>query len=155
LISSTISNPGKVLLDEREKGEWRSSKKNYGERVTNLNLSHQKAFAVIIGQCIQLLQDKMHDDPLWETVNTDQKPLDLYALIKRVVMKQSGDKYQATNIIDNLLAVLTMKQQNNMSNLQWYEKLNTRVDVAESVGVKFDIFRCMWEYCIKKKGWAD
>jgi len=97
----------------------------------------------------------MHDDPLWERVNTDQKPLELYALIERVVMKQSGDEYQATNIVDNLLAVLTMKQQNNMSNPHWYERLNTRVDVAESVGVKFDIFRCMWEYCIEKKGWAD
>ena len=149
------SNPGKVPLDEGEKGEWRSSEKNYGERVANLNLNRQKAFAVIIGQCTQRLQDKMHDDPLWETVNTDQKPLELYALIERVVMKQSGDEYQATNIVENLLAVLTMKQQNNMSNPQWYEKLNTRVDVAESVGVKFDIFRCMWEYCIEKKGWAD
>ena len=39
-----------------------------------------------------------------------------------------------SNLIDNLLAVMTMRQQSNQSNTQWYEKLNMRVDVAESVG---------------------
>jgi hypothetical protein len=49
-------------------------------------------------------------------------------------MKQTGDEYPPHNLVENLLAVLTLKQQNNQSNAQWYEKLNTRVDVAESVG---------------------
>ena len=57
--------------------------------------------------------------------------------------------------MDNLLSVLTVKQPNNFTNAQWYEKFNTRVDVAESVGIKFDIFACMWEYCIEKKGWGE
>lgn len=35
--------------------------------------------------------------------------------------------------------------------MQGYEKFTTRVDVAESVGVQFDIFRPMWEYCCEAK----
>ena len=88
-------------------------------------------------------------------VNKNQKPLELYSLIERVVMKQTGDEYQPCNLTDNLLAVLTMKQPNNMSNSQWYEKFNTRVDVAESVGVEFDVYRSMWNYCVETKGWND
>lgn len=123
----------KVPLTEEEKGEWRQKEKAYGERVTKHGLNQQKAFAVIIGQCTQRLQDKMHDDPKWEAVNRGQKPLELFALIERVVMKQTGDEYQPCNLVENLLAILTMKQQNNQSNAQWYEKFNTRVDVAESL----------------------
>jgi len=70
-------------------------------------------------------------------------------------MKQTGDKYPPHNLVENLLAVLTLKQQNNQSNAQWYEKLNTRVDVAESVGVQFNNFPSMWEYCCEAKGWRE
>jgi hypothetical protein len=42
-----------------------------------------------------------------------------------------------------------------MSNAQWYERFCRRVDVAESVGVQFDSFKHLWDYCIKQKGWND
>ena len=83
------------------------------------------------------------------------KPLELYSLIKRVVMKQTGDEYPPHNLMENLLAVLTLKQQNNQTNAAWYEKLNTQVDVAESVGVQFDNFKCLWEYCCTSRGWKE
>jgi len=125
----------KVPLDEEEKGLWKQRERAYGERVSRHIVNQQKAFAVILGQCTTRLQEKMHDDPQWETVDKNQKPLELYSLIERVVLKQTGDEYQPCNLVENLLAVLTMKQQNNQSNALWYEKFSTRVDVAESVGV--------------------
>ncbi len=70
-------------------------------------------------------------------------------------MKQTGDEYPPSNLIDNLLAVLTIKQQNNQSNAQWYKKLNTRVDVAESVGVQFTNFTNLWDYCCQARGWNE
>jgi hypothetical protein len=42
-----------------------------------------------------------------------------------------------------------------MSNAQWYKQFCTRVDVAELVGVQFDSFKCLWDYCIKQKGWGE
>jgi hypothetical protein len=111
----------KVPLTEEEKGEWKTSEKAYGERVQKHLLNQQKAFAIILGQCTQRLQDKMHNNDKWEDVNKKQKPLELYALIERVVMKQTGDEYSPCNILDSLLSVLLMKQQQNQSNAQWYE----------------------------------
>jgi len=108
----------------------------------------EPTFAVNLGKCTTRLQDKMHDDPQcqWETVDKNQKPLETWALLpnREVVMKQTGEmNISKCNLVENLLAVLTMKQQNSQSNMQWYKKFSTRVDVAESVGVQFDIFRCM------------
>ena len=54
--------------------------------------------------------------------------------------------------MENLLAVLTLKQQNKQLNAVWYEKLNTLVDVAESVGVEFDKFSSLWDYCCISRG---
>ena len=76
-IQYELGEEVKVPLNEEERGEWRQKEKAYGERVTKHGLNQQKAFAVIIGQCTQRLQDKMHDDPKWEAVNKDQKPLEL------------------------------------------------------------------------------
>ena len=81
------------------------------------------------------MQDKMVEDADWDTINKEQKPLKLYKLIKKVVMNQTGDEYEGASIVDNLMAVLTLRMPNNMPNAQGYEKFNTRVDVAESVGV--------------------
>ena len=145
----------KLQLTEEEKGEWRQSQKTYSDRVNKHLLNQQKAYGIIIGQCTQHLQDKLHDNPQWENVNKNRKPLELYMLIKRVVMKQTGDEYPPHNLVENLLAVLTLKQQNNQSNAQWYEKLNTRVDVAESVGVQFSNFTSLWDYCCESRGWGE
>jgi hypothetical protein len=70
-------------------------------------------------------------------------------------MQQTGDEYPPNNLVDNLLAILTLKQQNNQTNTQWYEKLNTRVDVAESVGVELTNFTSLWSYCCDARGWGD
>ncbi len=103
----------------------------YQDRVNKHLLNQQNAFATIIQQCTQCLQDKLHDDSHWEQVNKNQTPLELYALIERALMKQTGDECSQSNLIDNLLAVILLKQQNNQSYAQSYKKLNTRVDVAE------------------------
>ena len=49
---------------------------------------------------------------------------------------------------EQLLAVLSNKQ-GNLTNAQWYERFNTRYEVAKSVGVEFDKFECLWEYCAR------
>ncbi len=47
---------------------------------------------------------------------------------------------------EQLLAVLSNKQ-GNLTNAQWYERFNTHYNVAKSIGVEFDKFECLWEYC--------
>ncbi len=37
-------------------------------------------------------------------------------------------------------------KQGNLSNNEWYDQFNTKVEVAKSVGVSFD-FEKIWDYC--------
>ena len=67
----------KVPLTKEEKGEWKTNEKSYNERVQKHFLNQQKAFAIIIRQCTQRLQDKVHNYDKQEEVNKNQKPLEL------------------------------------------------------------------------------
>ena len=37
----------------------------------------------------------------------------------------------------------------NLTNNNWYDQFNTKVEVAESVGVNFN-FKKIWEYCVQE-----
>ena len=142
-----------VPLEDAESAEYKRAEKAYGDRLNKHQLNQQKAFALIVGQCTQRLQEKLHNDP--DKVNTSQKPLELYTLIEKVVMKQTDDEYAPSNLVDHVNAVFNMKQPNNLSNNIWREKLDTRVDVAESVGVEFDQFTMLWDYVCKSEKLGD
>lgn len=45
--------------------------------------------------------------------------------------------------------------QNNQSNAQWYKKLNTHMDVAESVGVEFDNFNAYGAIAARQEAGAN
>jgi hypothetical protein len=112
--------------------------------------THQgQAYSLILGQCTQLLQDKMKQDTSWTTVSTSYNPLELYRLIKRVVLKQTKDQYPFAAVHEQSLAVPNTKQ-GGLSNTQWYKHFNTRHNVACSVGVELE-HKVLWEYCAQSK----
>ncbi len=75
----------------------------------------------------------MKQDASWTTVSASYDPLELYRLIKRVVLKQTKDQYPFAAVHEQSLAVLNTKQ-GGLNNTQWYKCFNTRHDVARSVG---------------------
>lgn len=125
-------------MTNKEKAQWQLNQKVLWDQATKHLLNQQKVSAIIIRQCTQRLQDTLYEDKL-------------YALIERVLLKQMGDEYLPHNLMENLLAVLMLKQQSNQSNTQRYEKLNTCINAAELVGVQFDIFRCFYEHCCESR----
>jgi hypothetical protein len=60
--------------------------------------------------------------------------LTLYRLIERTVLAQTEDQYPFATVYDQELSFYSSKQ-DNLSNPQWYERLNTKVDVSGAIGV--------------------
>ncbi len=54
-----ISKDLEVQMSEHEKSEYRSEGKTYTEWVDKLKTHREKVYLLILGQCTQLLQDKM------------------------------------------------------------------------------------------------
>ncbi len=87
-----------------------------------------------MGQCTQLLQDKMKQDADWEAISTSYNPLLLYHLIEKMVLAQMEDQYPFVTIYEQEMALYSF-QQETLSNPQYYEHFNTKVDVANVIGI--------------------
>jgi len=145
-----------IELSESEKtlniSEWRT----YRERSANLLKHRGQAYSLILGQCTQLLQDKMKQDADWTTVSTSYDPLTLFRLIEKTVLAQTEDQYPFATVYDQEHAFYSFRQE-TLTNPQWYEKFNTRIDVAEAIGVTRN-HKALLEYVAKdvhKKKFAD
>ena len=135
-------------LTDSERLEYSNESKSHSNRVATLEKHRGNMYALIYGQCTQILQDKMKQDKNWTTVSVSYKPLELYKLIERVILKQTEDQYPVAALWEQLCNVTNAKQ-GNMTNNEWYDRFNTKVEVAESVGVSFD-FEKIWEYCAQE-----
>ena len=76
----------------------------------------------------------MKQDTEWNVVSTSYEPLTLYRLIENTVLGQTEDQYPFTTVYNQELGFYTFIQY-TLSNLQWYERFNTKVDVGEAIGV--------------------
>jgi len=113
-----------------------------------LNLERKKVFNLILGQCTTALKDKMKSDKEWETTTKSYNPIQLYKIVERSILKQSESEYVFATGYEHEIAVKTFKQ-GSLSNAAFMEKMNTRFDVAKSVGVDFG-WHNLWEHCAKQ-----
>ena len=70
----------------------------------------------------------MKQDKGWSAVSISYDPLLLYKLMERVIMKQTEDQYPVAALWEQLCNV-TLAKQGNMTNIEYYERLNTKIDV--------------------------
>ena len=67
-----------IEMSDSEKTQYSNEWRSYRERSTQLTKHRGQAFSLILGQCTQLLQDKMKQDTNWNMVSTSYDPLALY-----------------------------------------------------------------------------
>jgi hypothetical protein len=76
----------------------------------------------------------MKQDSDWVNVSTSYDPLQLYRLIEKTILAQTEDQYPFATVYDQEMALYSFRQE-KMTNAQWYERFNTKVDVADAIGV--------------------
>ena len=123
-----------VDLTQAETNHYQSEWKSYRENFKQLSTHRGKAYSLVIGQCTQLLQDRMKQDTDWESVSKSYDPLRLYRLIERTILAQTEDQYPFTTVYEQEYAFYSFRQ-DTLTNPQWYERFNTKVDVGTSIGV--------------------
>jgi hypothetical protein len=125
-----------IKMTDTEKTAYLNKWKLFEARKEMLNNHRGQAYAIIIGQCTQLLQDKMKQDPDWTKVSTSFNQLPLYSLIEKTILTQSETQYPfATIYYAQKQAFYSFKQETTMSNTQWYERFNRKLNVGTAAGV--------------------
>ena len=128
------AEPVPVVLTDSEKMQHSNEWRTFREQNAKLIMHRGQTFSLILGQCTQMLQDKMKQDPDWTTTSMSYDPLVLIALIKKTTLAQTEDQYPFATMYDQESAFYTF-QQDKLSNPQWYERFNTKVDVGAAIGV--------------------
>jgi hypothetical protein len=131
-LSANVEVP--ILLNDSQKTQFSNEWRTYRERNANLIKHRGQALSLIQGQCTQLLQDKMKQDTDWAVVRTSYDPVTLYCLIERTILAQTEDQYPFATVYDQELSFYSFRQE-TLSNPQWYERFNTKVDVSEAIGL--------------------
>lgn len=85
------------------------------------------------GQCTQDLKDQMIHDSEWADIEKDGKPLLLMKMLKKLSTQHGQEQYQVKTAYDHPLNVQRLLQ-NRIPSVQFYERFNTKIDVARSVG---------------------
>ncbi len=95
----------KLTNDEKtaHSNAWRS----HHESSNSLKKSRGKINSLLLGQCTQVLVDKMKQDTDWVKISGSFDPTLLFKLIKKFVLKQSNNQYK--------MAVLIAEQLSNLS----------------------------------------
>ena len=128
------TEPLPIKLTETEKMQMVNESKSIKERQTRYQRERGQAFALIRGQCTQVLLDQMKHDPDWDSVNQSYEPLLLIHLIEKTILAQTEDQYPFACVYENEVATYGFLQQ-DLSNEHYYEKFNTKIGVGESCGV--------------------
>ncbi len=113
-------------LTDSERLEYGDKSKMHSQHIATLEKHRGNVYALIYGQCAQILQDKMKQDKNWATVSVSYKPLELYKLIEQVILKQTEDQYPVAALWEQLSNVANVKQGNSTNN-EWYDWFNTKV----------------------------
>jgi hypothetical protein len=130
-----INEPIPIQLTDSEKTQNSNDWRTYQERNASLAKHRGQTYSLILGQCCsQLLKDRMKQDTDWTMVPVSYDPLTLYRLIEKTVLAQTEDQYPFATVYGQELSFYSFRQE-QMSNPQWYERFNTKVDVGDAIGV--------------------
>ena len=83
---------------------------------------------------MQVILDKMNHDPYCKNTTESYGPLTLLKLIKKTISAHTKDQYCYSTVY-NQEVVLYGFNKHNLTNEQYYEQFNTKVDVGEAIGI--------------------
>jgi hypothetical protein len=123
----------KLTDDERtaHSNAWRT----HQETAESLKKNKGKIYSLLLGQCTQVLVDKMKQDTDWVSISDSFDPHLLFKLIEKFVLKQSDNQYKTAVLIAEQLSILQFCQDDQLGNAAYYDCFTTRVEVARQAGV--------------------
>ncbi len=123
----------KLTEDERiaHSNAWRTHR----EATDSLKRSRGKVYSLLLGQCTQVLIDKIKQDVDWVAISKSFDPILFFKLIEKFILKQSDNQYGTAVLIAKQLSILLFWQDDHLDNAAYYDCFTTRVEVAHQAGV--------------------
>ncbi len=108
-------------LTNNEKTAHSNAWNSHRKLSDSLKKSRGKIHSLLLGQCTQLLVDKMKQDADWVKISGLFDSTLLFKLIKKFVLKQSNNQYKTAVLIDEQLSTLLFHQDDQVGNAIYYD----------------------------------
>jgi hypothetical protein len=125
----------KMKLTDDKKMAHNNAWQNHRKVMAGLKKSRGKIYSLLLGQCTQVLIDKMKQDVDWVTISDLFDPIALFKSIKKFALKQSDNQYWTVVLIAEQQSILQFHQDDQVTNATYYDRFTTRVEVARQAGV--------------------
>jgi hypothetical protein len=125
-----LNDEVEMRLTDDEKISHSNTSHTHRETTESLKKSRGKVYSLLLGQCTQVLVDKMKQNADWVTISESVDPSLLFKLIEKFVLKQSNNQHKTVVLIAEKLSRLSLHQDNQVGNVVYYDRFNTRVEVA-------------------------
>jgi hypothetical protein len=100
-----LDNEVKMKLTDDEKMAHSNAWRSHHETTEGLKKSREKVYSLLLGQCTQVLVDKMKQDTTWVMVSESFDPILLFKFIKKFVLKESDNQYKTAVLIAKQLSI--------------------------------------------------
>ena len=99
------------------------------KRKNTLKSNIQKVSSLVLGQCTELMKDKLKASSKWEDIQSTQNALELLSEIKAITYKFEEQKYLPLSI-HNAKATFYSFRQGNLSNSDYFQRFKNYTDIA-------------------------
>jgi hypothetical protein len=103
-----LKDEDKMKLTDDEKMAHNNAWLSHREVMDGPKKSRGKIFSLLLGQCTQVLIDKMKQDVDWGTISDSFDPIALFMLIEKLVLKQSDNQYKTACCLFYISAKMIM-----------------------------------------------
>ena len=134
----TIERPVEPEGDDLDEMIYKEDMKEYVKRRSFLRENLKRAYALIWGQCTDLLKAKLEANSNYDTYSTQQDPIALLKAIKDINFKFEDHRYIYHSIFDAYKSFYSFRQTAEMSNSEYLEKFKNIVEVLEQHGGVLD-----------------
>ena len=106
---------------------------SYVKRKETLSANIQQAYSLVLGQCTQLMLNKLKCKENWDLIDSNQNVIDLLKEIKSITYNFEEQKYLPLSI-HNAKASFYSFRQLSLSNADYLQKFRNLADVACAIG---------------------
>lgn len=128
-----LDSQGSVIqMDEYEKLMLQLQMKEYMEKIKRYKNNCDKAYGLILGQCTQAVKNKLEERKDWKDIKADHDPLKLLETIKQITQDYQDNKYPVVSAVRSLLALFTIRQNENEHFTEYLKRFKNTQDVMEN-----------------------
>ena len=113
---------------------WKMALRTYQQKAEERKKNTHQAYALILGQCLQALHNRMETHVNWSIVDTNKSVIGLLEIIQVCMTQRQTRRKPEHSLFDSEVHALTFKQTRNMSNHDYYKKFKDNIEVAERLG---------------------